>query len=772
MHRLLLTLALICAGFALWAQEAVKKVDFEAWQATAARAEEAVLNGRASDEALGVLRTEIVDWRTQFQAAQSSNETRIATLKSQLTALGAAPGEGESEAAEISERRKALNEQLAALEAPKRTAEEAFSRSDGIIREIDGIIRERQSDALLRIGPTPLNPALWPDALFEIVDSVHSLGLGIQAAFESTIQRRVARDNAPLAILLVSIALVLMLRARRWIELLALRIEARETRASAGFTAFLVSIGQVIVPVLGVFSLALAISVTGLYGPRGEIFLGVIPDAGVVIFGAVWLAGRLFPSSPTVISPLNLTPERRKEGRFFILILALLFAADQLIESLSGFDKYPEETQAVLDFPVILIAGLILIRLGQILRQHQRPEDSASDETLFKDRLILLLGRAAIVVGFVGPVLAAIGYNTAAEALVGPTILSLALLGLLTLLQKAIRDGYAFVTRAHSGQESLVPVLLGFALALASAPVFALIWGMRPTELSELWGRFQSGISIGETTISPGNFTTLTVVFVIGYLLTRLVQGALRTSVLPKTRIDVGGQTAIVSGLGYVGIFLAALLAVTAAGINLSSLAIVAGALSVGIGFGLQNIVSNFVSGIILLIERPISEGDMIDVGGQMGVVRDISVRSTRIETFDRTDVIVPNADLVSGVVTNWTRGNLVGRVIVPVGVGYTSDTKQVETILTEIASAHPMVLLNPPPAVILTSFGADSLNFEIRAILRDVNWKLSVHSDMNHEIVRRFREEGIEIPFAQRDLWLRNPEALTPEVPPKDQDA
>ncbi len=739
--------------------------DYAQWSEVAKRAEEALLQEDTPNLTLERLRARLAEWRERFLAAQSANSTRIGTLQSQIAALGPLPEEGKTETDEIAARRANLNERLAELKAPGLTAEEAYLRADGMIGEIDKILRERQASELLELGPSPLVPLNWPIAFAAIAKVGTDIVTEVRDGWASETSRSNAREALPLTFVFLILGIALLARGRQWSEALAARfMRGSGRRAKRVVLSLLVSLGQVGLPFIGVILMITAANSTGLVGPRGNDVLDVLPTLTFAVLAARWLGQQVFAKNEESALLPGLEAKTRAEGRFYATLIGGFLALAGLLAALIPQSGATLIARVVLAFPIIVVVGIMLVRMGQILVAAAR-SDIDNDEPTTRVRLLELIGRGAILLGIAGPILAAIGYYSAGRFMVFPGALTLALLAFVVILQQLTTDFYALVTGHGDDEgesEALMPVLIGFALGLGALPVMALIWGARVSDLTELWAKVREGFTFGDTRIAPTDFITFAVVFAIGYVATRLVQGAMRTSVLPKTKIDPGGQNALVSGLGYLGIFLAGVMAITSAGIDLSSLAIVAGALSVGIGFGLQNIVSNFISGIILLVERPISEGDWIEVNGQMGHVRDISVRSTRIETFDRTDVIVPNSDLISGIVTNYTRGNLTGRIIVKVGVAYGTDTKRVEAVLREVAENHPMVTLNPEPAIFFIGFGADSLDFEIRAILRDVHFSMSAKSEMNHEIARRFAEEGFEIPFAQRDIWLRNPEVLT----------
>ncbi len=751
------TVLLFCGTVFLFAQND-NTPDYAAWKAVAERASNAVEAGRASDTALGELRSQLVLWRDIFDTARGTNANAIKIVGDQLNALGPEPDEGEP--ADIATQRQSLSASLSVLRAPVQTAEVAYTEADGLIGGIDDILRERQADALLQRGPLPVNPVNWPETLEETTASVQGMWNEVASAWNNPVQFADLRNNAPEVLLLLSLAFLLLARGRLWFEKLAFSIQVQSATMGRWLASSAVSLGQILLPWAGLMALVSAAYATGLTGLRGELILSSLPWAGFILLASIWLGGRVFPKSEQVEPFIRLPAEKRAEGRVYSGLLGLVLAFETLLEDLVQYDTWTDAAQAVAYFPLFVITGIVLWRMA-ILLSHHNPED---EDTSYSDQLIAVLGRILFGIALFGVAIAAIGYFNAAKQLMFPTITTLQVLAAVLVLQRVATAVFVLASGGRDGaKDSLIPVLIGVAMVIAAMPILSMVWGARSSDLAELWLRLSQGVQVGDTNFSPADFFTFVLIFFAGFTLTRLLQGAMKNTILPKTRMDIGGQNAVVSGLGYVGIFLAALIAINATGIDLSSIALVAGALSVGIGFGLQNVVSNFVSGIILLIERPISEGDWIEVNGSMGYVRDISVRSTRIETFDRTDVIVPNADLVSGTVTNYTRGNTVGRVIAPVGVAYGTDPRRIEKILLEIANAHPMVLQNPAPSVVFQGFGASSLDFEIRAILRDVNWVLSVRSDLNYAIAERFMAEGIEIPFAQTDIWLRNPETLHP---------
>ena len=727
-----------------WSQEVT---DYEKWELNALRAETVIETDRASIQALEKLRVQLVQWRTSFQQLQNENQDRIETIETQIKSLGLKPESGKDP---LEDRRVALDKQLAKLNEPIVRAQEAFNRADGMISEIDTLISQRQATEFLQLGPSILNPLLWGSSLGDVFKSFATLSKETSGVLSSTYFQDQFSDRL-ISVLLISIFSILLFTYSGSIS----NQLNTATKRFEKVIEFLSLCFKYLLRYLALYSFINLAQSLGIFGIRGDL----IADnfylwIGYFIF-AFWLVERL-QRSWQVSATNNLSV---KNLRNFAIFSPLLLVAQDFGSDLARLQLLEQQSFSVLTSAITVLAGILLWRISVLLKSVI---SSTANFSSLQLRLLGFLRRILLGVAVISPLIAAIGYVNAGSAIALPMIKTLGLLALIVILQRLTFDVYAAIlNKSEEEADALAPVLLGFIITISVLPFFAIIWGTRVSSLTELWIQFQDGIKIGDSRISPLDFLTFILLFTIGYMLTRVVQSALRGSILPKTNLDSGAQNALVAGLGYIGIFIAALVSISSTGLDLSSLAIVAGALSVGIGFGLQNIVSNFVSGVILLIERPISQGDWIEVSGKMGYVRNISVRSTRIETFDRTDVIIPNADLVSGVVTNWTRGNTIGRVIIPVGVAYGTDTKKVEKILRDIISQNEHVAKDPAPGVVFQGFGADSMDFEIRAILSDVNYMLSVKSDVNHEIVKRFNKEGIEIPFAQRDVWIRNPEVF-----------
>ena len=299
------------------------------------------------------------------------------------------------------------------------------------------------------------------------------------------------------------------------------------------------------------------------------------------------------------------------------------------------------------------------------------------------------------------------------------------------------------------------------------------LWGLHELGRSLVDTLLGTGLSLGNTTIVPGKVIFGLLAFFLLVTFTRWFKRKLERDWLPLTRMEPSVRMSVATLYGYITFILAMLIGLSAAGLDLSKIAIVAGALSVGIGFGLQNIVNNFVSGLILLFERPVRLGDYIKVGSTEGFVRQIRIRSTELENGDRVSIIVPNSVLLGAEVENWNYRNSLGRVVVGVTVASHADPEAVRAAMLEVAAQHPLILQGgermdvPGPMVQFKEFGDTTLRFELSAGVRDILAKGGVASDLRFALHQHMRERGIAMPSAQRDVRILNPEDLRPATAP-----
>jgi len=291
-----------------------------------------------------------------------------------------------------------------------------------------------------------------------------------------------------------------------------------------------------------------------------------------------------------------------------------------------------------------------------------------------------------------------------------------------------------------SGIARLALIVVGVLLVLAP-------WGIESTDVTGSLRAMFFGFNVGDVTISLSSILFAALLFAAAFAVTRMIQRWLTNTFLPATELDAGLRNSISTAAGYVGIITAGMLAISYLGLSLERVTIVAGALSVGIGFGLQSIVNNFISGLILLWERPIRVGDLVVVGDGEGYVRRINVRSTEIQAFDRSTIIVPNSNLISGIVRNRVRNDRVGRVLVSIPVPRASDPDQVAEIMRKAALAHREVMSEPAPRVLFKKVTENTIDFDVVCFVDDIDAAGRVSSDIYFEIFRGLRKAGIGAP-------------------------
>ena len=346
--RLLCTLLLLALPLSVTAQ--ATGPDYTAWKNVAQRAEIAVENGRASSNALESLRIQVVGWREQFLEAQSANQSRIATLNSQIASLGT-PAEGVEEAPDIAERRVELTSQLQRLRAPVVTAEEAYSRADGVIKEIDTLIRERQTDALLSSGPSPLNPVYWGPALEALGSSSSALTHEVSQAFKSEAQRNSFGRALPQIVILALVGFVLLWRGRRW-SYSIVGFLSRHTQRGAHVWRFIASPLQVLLPFIGLIALVEAAIETGLLGLRGTLLIDDVPWYGLILLSFRWLAGQLFPRREDEDTILDVEHKHATEARWYVAAGAPILVTALVFNVLASYDGWSDATRAVIGFPI------------------------------------------------------------------------------------------------------------------------------------------------------------------------------------------------------------------------------------------------------------------------------------------------------------------------------------------------------------------------------------------------------------------------------------
>lgn len=716
------------------------------------------------------------------ESVRSIAETELAQVRERLNALGPPPAEGElPEAERIAERRSRYSARIVRLRAHVSEANLTLVRIEQLNQRLAGLSRSLIERELTKDWPIPILPQVMLKGAIDFYSILKTI-IHIPVKWYASLSED--ERSHGLSNLWAFAAVFIIAAVARTLRVVLLRRFGPDpalenpSYARRFFAAVADGMAKGLIP--AVIIVGTLIWINRHHALISGTFLVLLNNFlfSTLIFCLAYTLPRavLAPDLPAW-QLTNIANANARKICNRITLLAAVFSIQFFLSWTSahmahaGEVNFSLELESVYFNSVTILQMVLLISLtpDRLWVNEIKTTDSATEKSTESQhggwwllrRLVRLAAIAAMISGLVG--YAGIGFYVS-ERLVFSVLVGGGLFLLSGLFKDAVglaaRTGFARqrlgITREMSQTATFwITAAIYLILSIIGALLLAPIWGVSWKEQNRWLLETLQGFKIGDVTISPIAITLSIFTLLTMLAITRIVQRRLLEYVLPRTRMTLSAQYTVASVISYIGFAIAFGLAIAVLGIDLTNLAIVLGALSVGIGFGLQNVVNNFISGLILLVERPVKVGDWVIVAGLEGLVKRINIRSTEIETWQRASVIVPNAEILSNPVTNLTFRDNYGRIEVAVGVAYGSDTDQVRTLLLECARAHDRIARYPAPVVVFSEFGDSSLNFELRCFTDNVMNRLSIASDLRFIIDRRFREEGIDIPFPQRVVHL-----------------
>lgn len=688
---------------------------------------------------------------------------RAEAIRSRLKELGPKPDDkSPPESVDITKEREDREKSLADIDETVKLARAIIVQSDQVSTSITDQRRALFTQALFAQTESLLSPALWTDVVSTLPNDLTALVFMTSDTIQQAL-RTAGLFGGFFIFFGLILTVIASVTTRRIIFGM---IEARTlfgnpTRFQACLRAIAFATTGAVVPAMGAYIIGNAVDQAAILPTRVEPVLFAMLRGYVFLSFVSGLADGVLSARRAEWRVLPVPDEIAFRLTRMVRDLSILIVASRIFETVN------RAIAAGLGMSVVtksVFALLIAVLLAYGL-QSLRPDPKLQDQRSIPEQrpawtIVARIIAWCLVLGMLFGVL--FGYTSFAAFLVEQMSWITILATLVYLATVFIRETFDQISSPYTrlfrsiqgatgfsrnSLEQLAVVLsgisqilvIGLGVALALAP-----WGVDSGDMLFPLRAAFFGFSIGDVTFSFGAIFLAILILGVGILITRSVQKWLTGIYLPKTQLDSGLRNSITTGFGYFGYIMAAGFALSALGLSLERLTLVAGALSIGIGFGLQSIVNNFVSGLILLWERGIRIGDWIVVGAEEGYVKRINVRATEIETFDRSVVIIPNSNLVSGIVKNRVHNNRMGRVIVTIPVGRDADPDRVTAILMQCAKDNSDLLSDPPPVVNFKKIGESTKDFDLVAYVADVDFAGQVSSDLTFAIDRGLRAEKI----------------------------